>query len=193
MSWIWYFVVFNLLTAFGYCQQPGQSPLLFTASSVYASGQEDIRGPGINPASLAYIEESQVAIGNERKFMLDELSFYSLMFGLPTRFGGFGVKGEYYGSARYNESQLGLAYSMKLTENIAIGTQFNYHAIKVAGYGSSNTLGAGAGLLIQLQEKLRAGIQIQNPLGGRFGKDHQEKLPFTCNLGMGYLVSTTCF
>jgi hypothetical protein len=188
---LWVFIV--LIAGRTHGQQLQLTQLMAPACSAYEYGQEDIRGIGINPATLASIHEAQVALGSERLYMFPEAALYAVKFGMPTRLGNFGLQGTYLGSVLYNESQLSLAYGIRLSEHIAIGAAFNYQAIKVAGYGSAAIPGANAGLLIRLPDKMVLGVAISNPFGGRFGKDKSEKLPFTCRVGMGYTLTGSCF
>lgn len=52
----------------------------------------------------------------------------------------FGVKASYYGFTQYNETQAALAYARKLSDKIDIGVQFNYNALKIAGYGNAGAI-----------------------------------------------------
>lgn len=67
--------------------------------------------------------------------------------------------------------------------------QFNYYAIKVAGYGNAGALNAEAGIIMHLTERFNAGMHVFNPAGERFGKNSNEKLPFVYTAGLGYEAS----
>ena len=46
-----------------------------------------------------------------------------------------------------------------------------------------------AGALVHLTDKLNAGVHVYNPVGGKLGKESDEKLASAYKLGMGYDAS----
>lgn len=165
----------------------------YISTGVYSNSHTDVFSFTANQASLSALKNVSAGIYGERRYMLRELSFYTAAFALPTRSGNFGLKGGYYGSADYNETNAGLAYARKLGSKIDIGVQFNYYGIKVAGYGKAATINAEAGIIMHLTERLNAGIHVFNPAGGKFGKNGDEKLPFVYTAGLGYEASEQFF
>jgi hypothetical protein len=146
-----------------------------------------------NQASLAQVKKITGGIYSERRFMLNELSVYNAVAALPTHSGNFGLKAGYYGFSDYNETQFGLAYGRRLGTKIDIGVQFNYYEIKAAGYGNSAAVSFEAGIIMHLSDKLNAGVHVYNPVGGKFGKNADEKLPFVYTTGLGYEASGQFF
>ena len=146
-----------------------------------------------NQASLVQIKKITGGIYGERRFMLTELSLYNAVVALPTHSGIFGLKTGYYGFSDYNETQAGLAYGRSLSNKIDIGVQFNYYGIKAAGYGSAAAISFEAGVIMHLTDKLNAGVHVFNPVGGKFGKNADEKLPFVYTAGLGYDASGKFF
>jgi hypothetical protein len=143
-----------------------------------------------NTAALAQLKNSAVGIYTERRFMLTELNDLVVMAGVRTASGNFGLKANYAGFADYNETQLGFAYGRKLGSKLDMGAQFNYHSIRIANdYGSASTISFELGAVLHVTEKLHTGIQIANPIGGKFGKEPQEKLSSVYSLGLGYDAS----
>jgi hypothetical protein len=129
----------------------------------------------------------------ERWFLLKELSLYNAAIALPTQSGNFGFDARYYGYADYNETQLGLAYGRSVGSKVDIGVQFNYYAVKIAGYGSAKAINFEIGTILHLTDKLNAGVHVYNPVGGKLGKNEEEKLPFVYSGGMGYEASEKFF
>lgn len=121
--------------------------------------------------------------------MLKALSSYSAALVLPTASGNFGLKGDYFGEQSYNESSVGLAYARALGTKAAVGVQFNYVGLKVAGYGSASTLNFDAGVIFHLTTQLNAGLHVYNPVAASWGKQGVEKLPSVYAMGLGYDVS----
>jgi len=165
----------------------------YTALGAYSINHADVFSFTANQASLAQLNNAGIAVYGERKFMLSELNNYTAAFGLPTQSGNFGLKAGYYGFSDYNETQLGLAYGRKLGDKVDLGAQFNYNGIRMAGYGSDAAISFELGTILHLTDKLHAGIHINNPVGGKFGKDQQEKLSSVYTIGIGYEASDKFF
>jgi hypothetical protein len=155
----------------------------------YSIYQPDVFSFTSNQASLAQMKNAAAGVFSESKYLLKELSLYQLAVAVPTHSGNFGLQAGYYGSGDYNETQVGLAYGRKLGEKVDIGAQFNYNGILINGYGSSSALTFEIGTVFHLTEKVHAGLHLYNPVGGKFGKDQQEKLPSIYTAGLGYDAS----
>ncbi|MBS1919333.1 MAG: hypothetical protein JST17_03665 [Bacteroidetes bacterium] len=159
----------------------------------YSKRHQDIFSFTSNQAALAQINNAAVGVYGERRFMLNDLNNYSAALALPTATGNFGLKTGYFGSSGYNETQIGLAYGRKMGEKIDIGAQFNYNAIRISGYGNSSAVSFEVGTILHITEQIHLGIHVNNPVGGKFGKDQQEKLPSVYSFGLGYDASEKFF
>jgi len=183
-------VILCLLVPFSVKAQTLQTPLLspYTGLGAYSSGHSDVFSFTNNNASLAGLKNFSAGVFGERRFMLGELNNYVAVAGLPTRSGNFGLEASYAGFADYNETQLGLAYARNLGKKVDIGVKFNYNGISIAGYGDAAAVSFELGTILHITDKLHTGVQVNNPIGGKFGKD-QEKLPSVYSLGLGYEAS----
>ena len=161
----------------------------YTGLGAYSTTHTDAFSFISNQASLAQIKKFTAGIYSERRFMLNELNLYNAVIALRTRSGSFGLKGAFYGFAGYNETQLGLAYGRSLGSKIDLGVQFSYYGMKVVGYGNAAAFGFEAGIIMHVSDKINAGVQVSNPVGGKFGKNAGEKLPFVYTTGLGYEAS----
>lgn len=161
----------------------------YTGLGAYSLNHVDVFSFTSNQASLAQLKNTSAGVYAERRFLLSELNNYTAVIGLPTTTGNFGLKANYSGFSDYNESQLGLAYARKLGEKIDIGAQFNYNGIRIAGYGNASAISFEIGTILHVTEKLHAGLRVNNPVGGKFGKDQQEKLSSLYSFGLGYDAS----
>jgi hypothetical protein len=155
----------------------------------YSFNHTDIFSFTSNQASLAQLKNAAAGVYGERRFMLSELNNYNAAIGLPTHSGNFGLKAGYSGFSDYNETQIGLAYARRLGNKVDIGVQFNYNGIRIAGYGSASAVSFEAGSIFHITDKLHTGFHVSNPVGGKFGKDQQEKLPSVYTVGFGYDAS----
>lgn len=166
---------------------------VYTGLGAYSINHIDVFSFTNNQASLAQLKNVSAGVYGERRFMLDELSLYQLAIAVPTKSGNFGIKAGYYGFSEYNESQIGLAYARDLGSKVDIGVQFNYNSVQISGYGNSSAVNFEIGTVLHLTDKLNAGIHAYNPVGGRFGKNAEEKLASVYTVGLGYEASDKFF
>ena len=160
----------------------------------YSLNHTDVFSFTSNQASLAQLKSAAAGVYAERRFMLNELNNYTAAIGLPTHAGDFGLKAAYSGFSEYNETQIGLAYARNLGSKMDVGVQFNYNGIRIAGYGNASAISFELGSVFHISDKLHTGFHINNPVGGKFGKDQQEKLPSVYTVGFGYDASEKfCF
>ncbi|HWI92160.1 MAG TPA: hypothetical protein VNT20_12845 [Flavisolibacter sp.] len=164
----------------------------YIKTNTYSSAHIDAFSLVGNQAALAALKNFSVGAYGERRFMLADLSSYCLAFGLPAASGNFGVQANYFGSASYNQSQLGLAYARNLGK-VDVGAQFNYHQIKIAGYGNASAINFEAGAILHVSEQFQTGVHIYNPTRVSISKNGDEKLPIVYSFGMGYDVSDKFF
>lgn len=166
----------------------------YTGLGAYSVNHTDVFSFTANQASLAQLKNSAAAVYGERRFLLSELNNYTAAIGITTNSGNFGIKTNYSGFTDYNETQLGLAYGRKLGSKLDIGAQFNYNSIRISnGYGNASAISFEIGTILHISDKLNAGIHINNPIGGKFGKDQQEKLSSVYGFGIGYEASEKFF
>ena len=166
---------------------------VYTGLGAYSINQTDVFSFTNNQASLAQIKNAAAGVYGERRFMLTELSLYQLTIAVPTNSGNFGFKAGYFGFSDYNESQMGLAYARKLGSKVDVGVQFNYNGIQVNGYGNSSAINFEIGTIFHLTDKLNAGVHAYNPVGGKYGKNSEEKLASIYTVGLGYDASDKFF
>lgn len=166
----------------------------YTGLGAYSVNHADVFSFIANQASLSRLKNTAVAVYGERRFLLTELTNYTAVAGIKTSSGNFGVKANYSGFTDYNETQLGLAYGRKLGSKLDIGAQFNYNSIRISnGYGTASAISFELGTVLHLSDKLHAGLHINNPVGGKFGKDQQEKLSAVYGFGIGFEASEKFF
>lgn len=157
--------------------------------SAYSARQQDAFSFSANQASLARFPSFSGGIYGERKFMLEGNDMYALALAIPSKFGGFGLLINYAGFKNFNEQKAGFAYARSLGNKASAGIQFNYYNYKIPSYNSASAISFEGGFMADISEKLRAGIHVCNPVGGRLGKTKEEKLPAVYRLGLGYDVS----
>jgi hypothetical protein len=159
----------------------------------YSNNNVDVFSSQSNQASLAQLKQPSVGVYGEKRFLLNELGLYDAVLAIPTHSGNFGLDVNYYGFSDYNESQLGLAYGRSLGSKVDVGVQFNYYAVRIAGYGNASAINFELGTILHLTDHLNAGLHVYNPLSGKLGKDEEEKLASVYSAGIGYEPSQIFF
>jgi hypothetical protein len=146
-----------------------------------------------NPAALASIPTLSGGVYGERRFLLQELSFYQAALSVPTPSGHFGFTGSYIGQSTCYEGGVGLAYGRRLGSKVDVGARFNFHTLKIAGYGTASAAYVEAGALLHLDEQVHIGAKITNPTVASLGKEGEDLLPVMATIGVGYEVSPQFF
>jgi hypothetical protein len=165
----------------------------YAGLGAYSKNFSDVFSATSNIATLAQLRDASAGVYAERRFMLSEMNGFAGVAAVPSTSGTFGLQADYFGTAEFNESQLGLIYARRVTNQIDVGVKFNYHSVAIRGYGSSAAVNFEAGSIFHLTEKLHTGIHVYNPTGSKLGKSGNEKLASIFRFGLGYEVSKTVF
>lgn len=165
----------------------------YISLSAYSQKQNDPLSFTGNQAALAGSRQAGVGVFGERRFMLNETSVYTLATSLPTRLGNFGIQVNYAGFKNFRENKIGLAYARKLGKLVDVGVQFNYYGYSVPAYAKASAINFEIGAMMHLTDKLNAGIHVYNPVGGKLGKNSDEKLAAAYKVGLGYDASDRFF
>jgi len=146
-----------------------------------------------NQAALAQVKSKSMGLYGERRYLVEGLNNYLVVGAIETRSGCFGIELGYFGFNRFNQSRAGLAYALALGSRMSLGVEFNYHSINIPGYGKTSFLGFELAALFHLTEKLSAGMQMSNPVVGKFLQAGKDKLPSIYRGGIGYDPSREFF
>lgn len=189
------FVTMALLVGSTLPAQIARPPLwaAYTAVGTYSKNFVDAFSGNSNQAALAALKKPAGAVYAENRFLLKELNQYAGTIILPSALGGFGLALQHFGGTAFKHSQIGLGFGKRLGEKIDVGVQFNYNAIGLAGYGSSNTLNVELGSIWHISDKMHTGFHVYNPVGGKFGIRKEEKLATVYRAGLGYEFSDHLF
>lgn len=167
--------------------------VLYAGFGAYSKNFSDIFSATSNQASLAQLKTGGFGVYGERRFLLEELNGYTAVIALPTTSGIFGFEGDYFGSAAFNENELGILYARKIKKLIDVGAKFNYYTVHIPGYGSASAVNFEVGTIFHFTDKLHSGIHVYNPAGSKLGKTVREKLASVYRLGIGYEASDMVF
>lgn len=165
----------------------------YPSSGAYSKNFSDAFSIISNPASLSALNGFNAGIYGERRFMLAETSAYTAIVNVSSTSGNFALQADYFGYTDYNESQLGLAYGISLSEKIGIGAKFNYYNRHISSYGNASAFNFELGSLVHITDQLHAGVSVYNPLGSPLGKNTGETLTSLYKAGIGYEMSSSFF
>lgn len=181
-----------LLFLIPYAQVTGQaihylpsSP--YTGMGAYSQHFTDVLSVLGNQAALANIGRAAAGVFAERKFML-AITQATGVAALPTKHGNLALVFNYTGADGYSESQVALALAKNLGK-VDLGVRFNYTHIQLPGYGNDATVSIELATLWHINDQWHTGVQIINPVGGRFKKHTAEKLAAVYKFGLGYEAS----
>jgi hypothetical protein len=165
----------------------------YTQLSAYSTKQNDAFSFTGNQAALAQTNETAIGVYGERRFMLANISAYSLAVAVPSKLGNFGVQVNYSGFKNFTENKFGLAYARSLGSKMDVGIQFNYYGYRIPAYGNASAIYAEAGAVFHVSDKLNAGVHVYNPMNAKLGKYNDEKLASAYKFGLGYDASESFF
>jgi hypothetical protein len=168
------------------------SPGYFSRLNSYSRNFVDVFSATGNPATGVLLSTPAVGIGVERRFMLAELSQYTMVGILPTRLGSFGLHMNYFGSGGYSEIEPAIIYARQLGQ-VDLGIKFKYHLLSIAGYGNKASLITELGTLWHLTEKVHTGLSIHNPISILAYDSSHDRFGFAYETGIGYEVSNFVF
>lgn len=147
----------------------------------------DINALFTNQAGLADLKNTTATAFGEQRFLLSELGSYSFGIAMPTASGTLGLSLNHFGFEGYNEQRLGLAYSRRLFDNIAIGAQALVLNTQIPEYGNRAAVTFELGFLVTLLPELQLGIHTYSPIRVRVVE--KEYLPSVFKAGIQYRPS----
>lgn len=157
----------------------------------YSSVLTDAFSVSGNQASLATVHQFAAGVAGGKRFLIKELADYRAAIIMPTPSGNFGVQLAYFGNIDYHESVAALVYARKMGK-IDVGVQCNYNQIKTRTYPGHSFVTVEGGLICQLTDLLRLGIQVYNLVPVKV-KQVQYDAPTTFSAGCGYEASKSFY
>ena len=148
-----------------------------------------------NQAGLAYIKSLEIGFSYETRYGLAELGLKNLNAAIPLKVGVMGFTIQQFGFSDYNENKFGLAYGLKVSENVAIGAQVDYLLVSIAEAQTQNKTGftAEIGLQAKLTDQLTLGIHVFNVPNTSLSGDFRQKIPMIISAGLNYTFSKKVF
>lgn len=143
-----------------------------------------------NQAALSLIDEISIGAYAENRFLLKELSFYSLAAAIPTNSGTLGIGFSYFGDEFLNEKLMRLAYGRRLMENLSIGVELDYFNVSINEYGSTGVVTFGLGVLYEFRDDWQLAAHLFNPIDIKLTDQEDEDYLYNqLRIGLSHQVS----
>jgi hypothetical protein len=144
-----------------------------------------------NPASLGYVENTEIGTQFENRYLISELSTKSFQLAVPTKLLNTGLSFSHFGYSLYQEIMLGVGFARNFSDKFAIGLEFNYYT---AFFAASNSYRGAflpqVGLSVKLSPNFSLGFRAFNPFQTNILTEFSMKrLPSIFSIGTEYFFS----
>lgn len=138
-----------------------------------------------NIGSLDRIAESELAVGYDHRFGLNELSTFDLVGAWKNNFGTIGFGVSRFGGSLFNQQSLGIGFSNQLGI-VSIGMKAEWFQTQIEGFGTGNALLISLGGVAELSPQFFMGANISNINRGKISKNSEDRLPTAIQMGITY-------
>tara|TARA_B100000508_G_scaffold118450_1_gene98536 strand:- start:51579 stop:52418 length:840 start_codon:yes stop_codon:yes gene_type:complete len=142
-----------------------------------------------NPGALGFLEKGTVGFSYQSRYLLKELQSQGFAVAQPLKKGVISVGGQFYGYEQFRTNRLGAGYSMKLSDNIAVGVQLNYMSLRLdPTYGVRHTLSGEFGLLGKINDDISIGFSVVNLGRAKLSDFQDDRFSTLIRLGASYQI-----
>ena len=139
-----------------------------------------------NQAGLSKVENFTLALYNDNKF-IKELGTKSIVFGLPTNSGTFGISISSTGIPDASFQKFGIAYGKGLGEKFSAGLQLEYLRIsQPSNYGTDGAFTFEMGIISNPVQSLFIGFHVFNPIRAKYLRQDDERIYTLIKGGIEY-------
>ena len=144
-----------------------------------------------NPAMLGFVNQAEIGLQYDNRYLLKELSTRSIQFAYPTKLMNVGLSYSYFGYSLYHEMLAGIILSRNFSDKFSMGVQFNYYsAFFVASNSYKGALLPQIGLSVRFSSSFNMGFQTFNPLQTNIQTEYNiKRIPSVFSLGTEYFFA----
>ncbi|MFV0470806.1 MAG: hypothetical protein ACK5L7_02055 [Paludibacteraceae bacterium] len=146
-----------------------------------------------NTSALANIENGEVAMIYENRYMVKELSTKTVQTAFDTKHVAVGAAFSYFGYELYNDFIVGAGLARNFDNKFSIGVQFNYYAAYFSGEATNyyrGTIFPQIGVSSQILSKFTIGFNAFNPFQSNINTEYIiKRIPSIFSLGTNYSFS----
>jgi len=124
----------------------------------------DVWSASYNQAALAFLEKPSIGFFYENRFTTFGYQAFTGIY--PLNNSALSFTANYLGVRSYSSIMAGLAYALKLNENLSASAQLNFHHSQVpdALYPSYSAVTAELGLFSKISDNFMIGAHVFNPV-----------------------------
>ena len=154
-----------------------------------SSGVAHVSATGLfeNQAAAAWSESHSVMAGAQRLFGLSDLNSIGAFAQINSGLGQFGLELNQFGSSDYKEQKIGLMYSRKLSNRIALAVQLNFLQLSISENGTASAFSFEIAALSKITKDLNVGVHIYSPMPIEISDEVE--IPSIFTVGAEYTIS----
>jgi len=159
----------------------------------FSQQQNGIKAFSCNPALLMNEKKRSIGLFSERKFNLLDFSLNTLSLSKAFNNGNIGLTIKHAGNLGYQENQLGVYFSKKISENLDIGVGFFYLSGRASSFVNSFAVSTNIGSVIHFSPKVILGVSLFNPINYCAVERVKQRIGNKDIIGIGYDASNTFY
>lgn len=140
-----------------------------------------------NPAGIGFVENDQVLLQAENRFLIGELNAVQAGVILSGTTNNWGLRLRHFGPQEYNEQEAALVYARPLGSGLSLGIGAHLRQQRIPEFGTRRIITASLGLQMVLLPELTLGAMLFNPV--RQELTPNEYLPTFLAVGVRYQPS----
>jgi hypothetical protein len=170
-----------------------QTPLISNAEEA-GIANASVTNEGIsaifhNPAGINAANIPAIGFYHESPYLTNKLNTRTVAGVLPIKNGSFGSSYSYYGTVRYNEQKLGLAYAHSLGNSIDAGILIDLYTVKLPDdYNTDHALSGEIGIIVRPINHLSIGAHVNNVSNANYKLYYNARLPAFFQIGLTWDV-----
>ncbi|HIP37175.1 MAG TPA: hypothetical protein EYG85_10010 [Crocinitomix sp.] len=188
-------LIFIFISTLSFAQVPNQIGARANGLANSTRLINDVWSVKNNPGALGQVSTTGVGIAYQSRFLVNELANQSFVFNYHLNDkNNLGIFFQQTGFSLYRQIQTGLAYGMKLSNNLSAGISLNFHRVAFGDvYGAVNAVSASVGLMYSLNDNLDLGVNVQNINRAKLDDYQDERFPTLFNVGLKYKFNEGTF
>jgi len=140
-----------------------------------------------NPAGLGFIQDNQVLLQAENRFLISELNAIQAGVIISGPSNHWGLRLRHFGPQEYNEQEAALVYARQLGTGLSLGIGAHFRQQRIPEFGTRRILTASLGVQMILLPELTLGAMLFNPVRQEVSPD--EYVPTFLAVGARYQPS----
>ncbi|WP_443939096.1 hypothetical protein [Pedobacter sp. MW01-1-1] len=143
-----------------------------------------------NPSGITNLSTTTLSLAYTKHLFSNEVSTQAFVAVFPIKNNFPALSAQRYGFSAYSENKIGFGYAKKFGSRLSLGLNFNYHQLKIAQYGSTNSFSVDVGAMYQFNTKFLLGIYTSNPSKQNYTNTSlAANIPTSYTIGASFLAS----